>query len=723
MVVLIMRFWLLLPFLFLPIIEAYAAVSMPDNRRDWLVQQGILRADDEPKYINKLIYEDSPYLLSHALQPINWMAWSENIFAQAREDERLIYLSIGYETCHWCHVLAEESYVDESIASVLNQHFFSIKVDRERRPQVDQKYRRALENMTGSPGWPIQVILTPSAKIVWIDSYTPKKKLQKVLSALSRKWQQSPASIEGLATLQQGQLLPRLVTSNITMSETQYRASFTQVVKGRRQLLRKEQRGEGPRFLRANWLLSLLDEYSRSSHPDDLEIVIRQVEQLLTSPVYDFIDGGMHRYAEDGLWSRPHFEKMLYDQAQLIRVLVRLTTVTGQAQYLAFAQQIMMFVENKLKLKIGLYASSLSALSDGTEGGYYHFSGDEVPQSPVWQENNINGAKVLSLRSSAIPSRASLLTLKKLRRLNTAPRQDAKAVLAWNALYLLSLTELYQVDPQAKLLSTIQSLASNMYRYRKGEKLQRIVFQGNPSIAAQPEDYAWLFLALTEVHWTIPGFLYKQDIEPVKASLLVASEGVDWSNFHQDSELASAASVVMQALHQVIDYSSTIATRSARTVRKEIMSNFDALALQLNSSNLLLNWLPKNKRSTSFIKPFARGHGVVRLKQYSSDGVILEVELEKGWHINSNSPLRDMLIKTEVTAKDTVLKVAYPEPLFKLLDFNKQPLSLYEGLIQLPVMFESASIPNSVQLTVQACSDSVCLRPESIIITTAKTFK
>jgi uncharacterized protein YyaL (SSP411 family) len=723
MVVLIMRFWLLLPFLFLPIIEAYAAVSMPDNRRDWLVQQGILRADDEPKYINKLIYEDSPYLLSHALQPINWMAWSENIFAQAREDERLIYLSIGYETCHWCHVLAEESYVDESIASVLNQHFFSIKVDRERRPQVDQKYRRALENMTGSPGWPIQVILTPSAKIVWIDSYTPKKKLQKVLSALSRKWQQSPASIEGLATLQQGQLLPRLVTSNITMSETQYRASFTQVVKGRRQLLRKEQRGEGPRFLRANWLLSLLDEYSRSSHPDDLEIVIRQVEQLLTSPVYDFIDGGMHRYAEDGLWSRPHFEKMLYDQAQLIRVLVRLTTVTGQAQYLAFAQQIMMFVENKLKLKIGLYASSLSALSDGTEGGYYHFSGDEVPQSPVWQENNINGAKVLSLRSSAIPSRASLLTLKKLRRLNTAPRQDAKAVLAWNALYLLSLTELYQVDPQAKLLSTIQSLASNMYRYRKGEKLQRIVFQGNPSIAAQPEDYAWLFLALTEVHWTIPGFLYKQDIEPVKASLLVASEGVDWSNFHQDSELASAASVVMQALHQVIDYSSTIATRSARTVRKEIMSNFDALALQLNSSNLLLNWLPKNKRSTSFIKPFARGHGVVRLKQYSSDGVILEFELEKGWHINSNSPLRDMLIKTEVTAKDTVLKVAYPEPLFKLLDFNKQPLSLYEGLIQLPVMFESASIPNSVQLTVQACSDSVCLRPESIIITTAKTFK
>jgi uncharacterized protein YyaL (SSP411 family) len=723
MVVLIMRFWLLLPFLFLPIIEAYAAVSMPDNRRDWLVQQGILRADDEPKYINKLIYEDSPYLLSHALQPINWMAWSENIFAQAREDERLIYLSIGYETCHWCHVLAQESYVHESIASVLNQHFVSIKVDRERRPQVDQKYRRALENMTGSPGWPIQVILTPSAKIVWIDSYTPKKKLQKVLSALSRKWQQSPASIEGLATLQQGQLLPRLVTSNITMSETQYRASFTQVVKGRRQLLRKEQRGEGPRFLRANWLLSLLDEYSRSSHPDDLEIVIRQVEQLLTSPVYDFIDGGMHRYAEDGLWSRPHFEKMLYDQAQLIRVLVRLTTVTGQAQYLAFAQQIMMFVENKLKLKIGLYASSLSALSDGTEGGYYHFSGDEVPQSPVWQENNINGAKVLSLRSSAIPSRASLLTLKKLRRLNTAPRQDAKAVLAWNALYLLSLTELYQVDPQAKLLSTIQSLASNMYRYRKGEKLQRIVFQGNPSIAAQPEDYAWLFLALTEVHWTIPGFLYKQDIEPVKASLLVASEGVDWSNFHQDSELASAASVVMQALHQVIDYSSTIATRSARTVRKEIMSNFDALALQLNSSNLLLNWLPKNKRSTSFIKPFARGHGVVRLKQYSSDGVILEVELEKGWHINSNSPLRDMLIKTEVTAKDTVLKVAYPEPLFKLLDFNKQPLSLYEGLIQLPVMFESASIPNSVQLTVQACSDSVCLRPESIIITTAKTFK
>jgi uncharacterized protein YyaL (SSP411 family) len=723
MVVLIMRFWLLLPFLFLPIIEAYAAVSMPDNRRDWLVQQGILRADDEPKYINKLIYEDSPYLLSHALQPINWMAWSENIFAQAREDERLIYLSIGYETCHWCHVLAQESYVHESIASVLNQHFVSIKVDRERRPQVDQKYRRALENMTGSPGWPIQVILTPSAKIVWIDSYTPQKKLQKILSVLSRKWQQSPASIENLATLQQEQLLPKMVSSKFIMSDTQYQAKYMQVVKGRRQLLHKEQRGEGPRFLRANWLLSLLDEYHQSGNTEDLEIVTSQVKQLLTSPVYDFIDGGMHRYAEDGVWRRPHYEKMLYDQAQLLRVLVRLSTVTGQAQYLTFAHQTVMFVENKLKLNIGLYASSLSALSGGTEGGYYHFSGNKVPQSSGWQESNIHGGKVLSLRSPALPSRASLSALKKLRQMNTAPSQDAKAVLAWNALYLLSLTELYQVDPQAKLLSTIQSLASNMSRYRKGEKLQRIVFQGNPSIAAQPEDYAWLFLALTEVHWTIPGFRYKQDIEPVKAGLLVASEGIDWSNFHQDSELASAASVLMQALHQVVDYSSTIATRSARKVRKEIMSNFDALALQLKSSNLLLNWLPHNNRSTSFIKPFARGHGVVRLNQYSSNGVMLEVELEKGWHINSNSPLRDVLIKTEVTAKDTVLKVAYPEPLFKLLDFNKQPLSLYEGLIQLPVMFESALIPNSIQLTVQACSDSVCLLPESIIITTAKTFK
>jgi hypothetical protein len=262
-----------------------------------------------------------------------------------------------------------------------------------------------------------------------------------------------------------------------------------------------------------------------------------------------------------------------------------------------------------------------------------------------------------------------------------------------------------------------------MSRYWKEGKLQRIIFQGNPSIAAQPEDYAWFFLALTEVHWTIPGFLYKQDLEPVKAGLLVASEGIDWSNLHQDSELASAASVVMQALHQVVDYSSTVATPLARRVRKEIMSNFDALALQLNSSNLLLNWLPQNNRSTSFIKPFARGHGVVRLKQHSSDGVMLEVELEKGWHINSNSPLRDVLIKTQVTAKNTLLKVTYPEPLFKLLEFNKQPLSLYEGLIQLQVMFESASIPKSIKLTVQACSINVCLLPESIIIQTAKTFK
>lgn len=150
----------------------------------------------------------------------------------------------------------------------------------------------------------------------------------------------------------------------------------------------------------------------------------------------------MHRYAEDGDWRRPHYEKMLYDQAQLIRVLVRLSTVTSQKQYLTFAKQTISFVESKLRLDIGLYASSLSALSDGVEGAYYDFSDDTLSKSTAWRANSISGATVLSLNTLALPSTAVLDTLQNIRRIKTLPRRDTKAVLSWNALYLLSLTEL-----------------------------------------------------------------------------------------------------------------------------------------------------------------------------------------------------------------------------------------------------------------------------------------
>ena len=703
-------------------LQTNAIESMSDERRDWLVLHGVLAENEQPKYINALIYEDSPYLLSHALQPINWVAWTEGVLAQAKQDKRLIYLSIGYETCHWCHVLAEESYVDESIAGVLNQHFVNIKVDRERRPQLDQTYRRALENMTGSPGWPIQVVLTPSGKIVWIDSYTPRAKLHKVLSVLSKKWQQAPTSIENLAKLQHEQLLPKILSSKLTISDTQYKAKYTEVLKGKRLVLNKEQQGEGPRFLRANWLLDLLDEYSLTGDTDDLSLVTTQVKQLLSSPVYDFVDGGMHRYAEDGDWRRPHYEKMLYDQAQLIRVLVRLSTVTSQKQYLTFAKQTISFVESKLRLDIGLYASSLSALSDGVEGAYYDFSDDTLSKSTAWRANSISGATVLSLNTLALPSTAVLDTLQNIRRIKTLPRRDTKAVLSWNALYLLSLTELYQIDPQTTLLSKIESLRSNMTRYWAEGQLQRIIFQEKTSITAEPEDYAWLFLALSEVHWTLPGFLHGDNISAVKTGLLEASAGVDWSDFHQDSELASSASMVLKALHQIVNYSSSIEIRETRVVREQIISHFDVLSLQLNSSNLLLNWRQDDSRSTYFIKPFARGHGVVRVNDYSTKGLVLELELEKGWHINSNSPLRDTLIKTEVTVKDRVLKGVYPEPVFKYLGFDKQALSLYEGVVYLPITLESKPMTHDIKLRVQACSDSLCLTPEDIIIKPYKSL-
>ena len=709
------RFYLVLFSLVLSAIsQADTTDSISSKRYDWLIEQGILQANKAPKNINSLIYENSPYLLSHAFQPVNWFAWHEDILAKAKDEQRLIYLSIGYETCHWCHVLAEESYADKAIALILNQNFISIKVDRERRPDIDQKYRRALENMTGSPGWPIQVILTPDNKIVWIESYTPKDKLQKTLSVLSKKWKKSPAYISRLALLQQKQLLPELKPSSVSISNLQHRTQYTELLASMRQVLKEEQEGNGPRFLRANWLLALLDEYAQSNKKGDLNIVIRHVEQLLSSPTYDFIDGGMHRYAEDGHWQRPHYEKMLYDQAQLIRVLIRLNLLTGQVNYLSFAQQTIEFVEKRLKLKNGLYASSLSALSAKVEGRYYHFHKPNFPQSPYWKANEINGLIALSLNSADLPPKALLNTLIKVRNQNTSPNRDDKAILAWNAMYLLSLAEFYHVDKQMVTLSKIKSFTQVISSYWHKGDLYRIVFKDQLSVVAQPEDYAWLSLALSEVHWTLPKFMYKKNLKRVQSALLSHVDEVEWSNLHQDSELVSSASIVLKALNQISNYSNEVETRSVHTVRSNMMSKFSPLSLQLNSSNLIFNWFDYVIRPSNLIKPFARGHGVIRVKKTSNLESIIEIELEKGWHINSNSPLQKSLIRTEIVDNGQLIHIIYPEPKIKSLAFNKGMLSLYEGVVNLTLRFGNIVVPKKIMLRVQACSDRICLPPENI---------
>lgn len=682
-------------------------------RQPWLVKHQIIEANKTPENINRLIKQDSPYLLSHALQPVDWFSWGAEPLSLAITNDKLIYISVGYQTCHWCHVLAQESYENMGIANQLKRDFISIKVDRETHPELDQKYRRALENMSGNAGWPIQVILTPKGNILWIDSYTTKPELSKTLNTLAKKWRTDPKVMQSMAYMQQQQLLPALSVPKTKATKKVINAKYQQTLAQARKLLLQEQQGQGPRFLRANWLLLLLDEYLLTRDLSDLTLVITQIKQLLTSPSYDFIDGAMHRYAEDDHWQRPHYEKMLYDQALLIRVLSRLSLITQDSQYLPFALQSVSFVNQFLKIEVG-YASSLSALSGKSEGDYYQFNPESVTQSPLWKTTPALIGQLLSLDKLLLPSELQLAKLGKVRRQTERPLQDEKSVLAWNALYLQSLTELYQVTADQKIKDLATELANVLIQhFYNGADLFRIVFQKKASIGATVEDYASLIVALNQAYWIFEDEQYLTFVKQISPAFIDNIKNTQWQNLLADSQLNSAAAITLKALQQLSAFTDP---KQFRTALYRYKANFDVTALELNALGLLSTWNTNETDKFRSIQPFSNGKGVAQI-QHKNDTSFVQIDLSPGWHINSNQPLDRSLIATLLSSPVDTSSVSpiYPKPKIKRLGFSQQPLSLYEGRIKIPFsIIASDNQPRLFNLRVQACSEKMCLLPENI---------
>jgi uncharacterized protein YyaL (SSP411 family) len=683
-----------------------------EKRQSWFIEQQLIKPEEKPTYVNRLIKQDSPYLLSHALQAVDWFALTDNPFAAAQSANKLVYLSIGYETCHWCHVLASESYENQQFAELLNTFFVSIKLDRERYPEIDHKYHRALANMIPNPGWPIQVVLTPDNNIVWIASYMEQKELYATLATLAKKWASAPASIASYAAMQQQQLLPPLRQASLSVSSTDVQSKQQRALATIRTLLKQEQAGQGPRFLRANWLLLLLDEYAKHNSSADLALVQQQVSQLLTSVSYDFIDGGMHRYGEDGDWQHPHFEKMLYDQGNLIRVLVRIYSLTGDDKYIAFAEQIIEFVTTFLKQDIG-YASSLSAISAGTEGGYYKFTNNlfytNDEQTNVGRVNDL-----LHLQQDTLLSADKIAALKQLRLGQSLPNVDSKSVLAWNALYLLSLTELLQVTDKQNVSESLLQLSQDiMQRFYQQNILNRIVFQGKASIPATVEDYAWLIIAFNQLYWTLDDEKYLTFIQTLSAPFVRLLNQADWPNLQFDSELPSSAGVSMFALQVLVEYHSA---KTYYPVLNLLKSKFNFHDLNVDSASVISAWGKQILSTAKLVQPFAKGKGVARV-QFLKGAAQIEIRLMPGWHINSNQPNDKSLIPTKLTLLNSSLElfVDYPTGNEKKLGLSQTVMNLYENKVLIPFSVKgNNNQKNILSLTLQACSQKVCLLPETL---------
>ncbi len=424
---------------------------------------------------NHLAGETSPYLLQHAANPVDWYPWGDEALARARLLDRPIFLSIGYAACHWCHVMERESFEDEATADILNAHFVPIKVDREERPDLDQVYMGAVQALTGQGGWPMSVFLAPDGRPFYGGTYFPDTprhgmpSFRQVLEAIRAGWADRREEIERAGArlvdaLAEAQPARPAVDGLPAVEVLRHAASaldstFDDVNGGW---------GRAPKFPQAMAIEALLRRHAATGDPRPLAIARRSLDAMASGGIHDQLGGGFHRYATDAGWLVPHFEQMLYDNAQLARVYVHAWALTSDAGYLATATGVLDYLLRELRTADGGFAASQDADTDGDEGGTFTWTSAEVQEVlgsgaglfsmayGVSDGGNWEGRTILSrvrgdrelaqecgLRESEVEGRlaASRAALLKRRSTRPQPALDGKVLAAWNGLAIGALAD------------------------------------------------------------------------------------------------------------------------------------------------------------------------------------------------------------------------------------------------------------------------------------------
>ena len=485
-----------------------------------------LDAEGRAIFINRLIEEDSPYLLQHAHNPVNWFPWGNEAFAIAKAEDKPIFLSIGYSTCHWCHVMEIESFDNVEVAKLLNQHFISIKMDREQYPDLDEIYMTGVQLVSGHGGWPMSNFLLPDGRPFYGATYFPAPSFMQVLGQIGVAWQSQRAELERNAhSLYQA-------INKILCERKPLEALQPDIVeKTVKALLQREDRSLGglagaPKFPQEPILLFLLDQVMRWDDGAALGFVERALQGMGRGGIYDQIGGGFHRYSVDEEWLTPHFEKMLYNQAQLGMVYLQAYQLSGNDFFARVAQQTCNYVLRDMQTGQGGYYSATDADSEGKEGTFFTWSQSELEKclSPaqaelamslfgVSPEGNFEGVNILYLsRPLSVSAReygpdfyrdldAVLMRLYQVREQREHPLRDEKLIVSWCAQMATTLVWASQTLPFAEAANWLTSAESAVQRMldnnlQASGELKRISLHGVVSITGQLEDYSNLIGAL-----------------------------------------------------------------------------------------------------------------------------------------------------------------------------------------------------------------------------------
>jgi len=535
------------------------APATPEEEETVMIEE---EAREEAPRLNRLQHETSPYLLAHADNPVDWHPWSDEAFAAAREQNKPIFLSIGYASCHWCHVMEEESFSHPSVADVLNRSYIAIKVDKEERPDVDQAYMTIAQLITGQAGWPLNLIMTPEGEPFYIATYVPRESrsdqigLVELLAKVHDTYWANDYNQDELR--RSGRSFVKVSQDTVTPDDatefpsdaheraiTDLKAGYDSVNGGF---------GTAPKFPTATRLSYLLNEYHATGDEESLSMVLTTLDRMRAGGIYDHVGTGFHRYAVDGAWLIPHFEKMLYDQALLAEVYLDAFALTGRSEYADTSKHILDYVTTTLAAPEGAFYGAQDADTAGEEGAYYVWSHRELAEvlsdaeydvllsvaelPDTTSSETVDATYVISLTAS-LPDvvRATgrdesevralldsgLNKLAERRATREPPAIDDKISVDWNGLAIAALARAGRVLDDDRLVDEASTAADFLWNSmrRPDGLLMHTYRDGVSSVDGMLEDYAFYSYALIELYQAT------QDVEHLHRALTLMEQTVD----------------------------------------------------------------------------------------------------------------------------------------------------------------------------------------------------
>ena len=716
-----------------------------------------LNPDGTPLYSNRLLIADSPYLRQHAHNPVDWHEWSEETWAKAEALDRPIFLSIGYATCHWCHVMEEESFDNLEIAALINQHFIAIKVDREAMPQVDQVYMDAARRLIGFGGWPLNMVLTPERSPFRGGTYFPPRMLQHFLNSASTAYNSTPEAISTQADLLWDEVQRGFQTTQRAARLSPKASSELKTV-----LIEAMDDLQGgfdhaPKFPYETRLQFLLEQQIWNHDLELAENLHTTLQAMARGAMFDQLGGGFHRYTVDDNWHEPHYEKMLYNQASLINIYRSAWLLEGNPSYKRVVEMTVDYLQQEMQDSRGLFYAAADADDAGGEGSFYKWSVEEISLAlgpndsesffqyyAIAENNPAEDKGPLVVREEfegELPTaaqerqREKLLSLRQQRQ---APFKDKKVITAWNAQLVKAIALASDALSRPDWLLVSQQSLNTLWMEtveKNGAPLPRFLIGETASAAGGLIDHASLLEALVTLYRLDKNPLWLNRAEQLAEFLLDNFSDKDTGSLYHtikgdktglgfrplsqgDQDKPEGSATALRAFRLLA--AATGDRRWLNTVDQITATYAERINRSPYSWSEFLTAWEQQRRGDALQTQWA-ANGKVHLKlalnpTQGEHSYKLLMHMHRDWHVQSSTPTEPDLIATELLDANGRLIAVNVKPGAEWVQTNQnsRPLSLYSGLQRFDFKLDADS--RNIALILQACDEKTCLAPEKITL-------